>query len=299
MYGLLLDSVRFFIKQRYGQEAWDNICKHCGLCNSVFLSRNDYSDALIPKLSEACSNTLPCGLPSQAYMEYFGNAFVDFTSSLGYSKVLKVYGRSFRDFLDNIDSLHEHLRFGFPRLQPPSFECREETSDGLTLHYISRRFGYQNYVIGQVKEVAKLYFNLDINVMLLEEAEFSINTGTRLFHVTYRVIFENSSFMPLVKEYKMLNASLSVPVDLVFKISPFSFLIDKNLKIFRAASELNQYFGENMTGKKVNRVFALRRPPIELTWESVSIFFVPMICQLFYFYYPCFVYQCPVCIACD
>ncbi|XP_065051072.1 soluble guanylate cyclase 88E-like [Rhopilema esculentum] len=268
MYGLLLESVRFYIKQKYGQDAWEQLCKHTGLKNNVFATADSYSDSIIPRLSESCSKCLPCGLQPDAYMEFFGNCFVDFTSTMGYGKVLKVYGRSFRDFLDNIDSLHEHLRFGYPKLVSPSFECKEETSVGLTLHYRSRRFGYKNYVIGQVKEVAKLYFDLDIDVNLLDEADILTSYGVRRCHIIYRVIFDNSGFMPLVKEHKMLNRH-SVPVDLIFRISPFSFLINKDLEIFRASSDLNQYFGENMAGKKVRQIFTLRRPPIELTWDTL------------------------------
>ena len=270
MYGLLLESVRFHMKQKYGQEAWEKICRQCGLKNASFTTANSYSDTIMPKLSEACAKVLPCGRQSDSYMEYFGNCFVNFTNTLGYSTVLKVYSRSFRDFLDNIDSLHEHLRFEFPRLQSPSFECTDESTSGLTLHYRSRRYGYKDYVIGQVKEIAKMYFNIEIEVIVLDEADIVTSFGVRRCHITYRVIFDNSSFKPLVTQHRYLN-SLSVPVDLVFNISPFSFLINKDLEIFRASNDLNQYFGENMAGKKILRVFTVRRPPIELTWESVSM----------------------------
>lgn len=268
MYGLLLESVRYHIKKTYGQEAWDKLCHHCGLATTSFTTANSYSDTLIPKFSDACSKVLGYGLPPDTYMEYFGTCFVAFTSKLGYSNVLKVYSRSFRDFLDNIDSLHEHLRFGFPRLQSPSFECTEESRDGLTLHYRSKRYGYKNYVIGQVKEVAKLYFNMEIEAIVLDEADIVTSFGVRRCHITFRVIFDNSSFTPLVKDYRHLNA-MSVPVDLIFNISPFSFLINKDLQIFRASNDLNQYFGENMAGKKILQIFTVRRPPIELTWETV------------------------------
>lgn len=269
MYGLLLESVRFHIMQKHGKDLWDEVCKHCGILTSTFTTGNSYSDTIMPKFSEACAKVLPCSLSSDAYMEYFGNCFVDFTSAMGYSNVLKIYSRSFRDFLDSIDSLHEHLRFEFPRLQSPSFECTEESSSGLTLHYRSKRYGYKNYVIGQVKEVAKLYFNIEIEVIVLDEADIVTSFGVKRCHIIYRVIFDNSSFRPLVKEHKYLN-SMSVPIDLIFSISPFSFLINKDLQIFRASNDLNQYFGENMAGKKLLKVFTLRRPPVQLTWDSVS-----------------------------
>ena len=269
MYGLLLESVRFHVVKRHGKEAWNKICQHCGLLNSWFNTGNSYSDTILPKVSEACAEVLPCCQSPDAYMEYFGNCFVNFTSSMGYSNVLKIYSRSFRDFLDSIDSLHEHLRFEFPRLQSPSFECTEESASGLTLHYRSKRYGYKNYVIGQVKEIAKLYFNIEIHAVVLDESDIVTSFGVKRCHITYRVTFDNNSFTPLVKEHKYLN-SMSIPIDLIFNICPFSFLINKDLQIFLASNDLNQYFGENMAGKKLLKIFTLRRPPVQLTWESVS-----------------------------
>ncbi len=268
MYGLLLESVRFHIKQSYGEKTWESLCRYCELTNSVFSSRELYNENLMPKLAEACSALLPCGQPTSAYMEYFGKCFVEFTGNFGYSKVLKVYSRNFRDLLDSIDSLHEHLRFGFPKLQSPSFECKEESSNGLTLHYRSRRYGFKNYVIGQVKDLAMRYFNLNINVEILKE-ENLVKHGSKKYHVVYRIIFDNSTFMPVFNERNFLGHKRAVPIDLIFRISPFSFLIDKDLKIFRAAKDLNQYFGENMAGKYLQDVFIVRRPPTDLTWDEV------------------------------
>ena len=269
MYGLLLDSVRFYIKQRYGDAAWENICNNCNLSSSLFTSQNFFSDDVIPRLACACAATLPCGLSADSYMELFGKAFVEFTSRCGYSNMLKVYGRSFRDFLDGIDSLHEHLRFGFPKLQSPSFECEEETCDGLTLHYRSRRYGFKYYVIGQVKDVATRYFNMNVNVKVLNEGDETSDSRGQRSHVVYRVIFDNTIFMPVQSEQRFLRQKQQLPLDLVFKISPFSFLIDNNMRIFRAAKDINQYFGENMTGKDLLQVFIVRRPPIQLSWEQV------------------------------
>eukprot|EP00794_Sanderia_malayensis_P017077 gene17077-18798_t len=267
MYGLLLESTRFYIRQKYGDQLWQLLCRHCD-SGSVFTSHERYNDTLLPRLAEVCSAVLPCAQSKAAYMEFFGKCFVEFTANYGYSKVLTVYSRNFRDLLDSIDSLHEHLRFRFPVLQSPSFECKEESSQGLTLHYRSRRYGFMNYVIGQVKELALRYFKLEIDVKIIKEENQTVRLEK--YHVVYRIIFDNSKFMPVFNERTFLKSDRkNIPLDLVFTISPFSFLVDKNLRIYRTGKDLNEYFGENMAGKYLHNVFVVRRPPINLTWEEL------------------------------
>ena len=65
-------------------------------------------------------------------------------------RILKVLGRTLRDFLSNLDNLHEYLRFSYPKIKPPSFFVTDETPNGLTLHYRSKRKGFVNFVMGQV-----------------------------------------------------------------------------------------------------------------------------------------------------
>ena len=65
-------------------------------------------------------------------------------------RILKVLGRTLRDFLSNLDNLHEYLRFSYQKIKPPSFFVTNETPNGLTLHYRSKRKGFVNFVMGQV-----------------------------------------------------------------------------------------------------------------------------------------------------
>lgn len=50
---------------------------------------------------------------------------------------LQVLGRHVRDFVNGLDNLHEYLRFSYPKVQPPTFFCQEESATGVTLHYRS------------------------------------------------------------------------------------------------------------------------------------------------------------------
>jgi len=65
------------------------------------------------------------------------------------------------------DNLHDYLRFSYPRMVAPSFFCQSETANGLLLRYRSRRRGFVPYVIGQIREVARLYYDTTLTVEVL------------------------------------------------------------------------------------------------------------------------------------
>lgn len=68
-------------------------------------------------------------------MEFFGQYFVSFFTRFGFDKILRVAGRSFRDFLYSIDQLHDSNRFTFPHMKSPTFYVEGENANGAFLHY--------------------------------------------------------------------------------------------------------------------------------------------------------------------
>jgi guanylate cyclase soluble subunit beta len=63
---------------------------------------------------------------------------------------LQVLGSSTREFLENLDALHDHLATIYPGMRAPSFRCTEK--DGaIILHYYSEREGLEPIVIGLVR----------------------------------------------------------------------------------------------------------------------------------------------------
>lgn len=95
------------------------------------------------------------GITEREFMDQMGVYFVGFVSQYGYDRVLSVLGRHMRDFLNGLDNLHEYLKFSYPRMRAPSFICENETRQGLTLHYRSKRRGFVYYAMGQIREVSE------------------------------------------------------------------------------------------------------------------------------------------------
>lgn len=54
-------------------------------------------------------------------------------------------------------------------MQHPLFYVAGEDAYGLFLHYQSKRRGFNAYVIGQLKECAKKFFDKDIRVLTHED----------------------------------------------------------------------------------------------------------------------------------
>ena len=59
----------------------------------------------------------------------------------------------------------------YPKLKPPSFFCESESRHGLVLHYRSKRRGFVYYVMGQVTQLAKAFYNTPLEIEILSEEE--------------------------------------------------------------------------------------------------------------------------------
>ena len=268
MYGLLLESVQFFLTEKYGAETWQNIQQKAGLDHCNFVTHKIYDDEFMHRLAEAAEKTIALshGMSKQDFMQFFGVCFVKFFSHYGYDKIVKVSGRHLRDFLVGIDNLHEHIRFGYPKLQSPTFYCSEETSYGLTLHYVSKRKGFTRYVIGQVEEIAQLFYKTDINIQVVSEDFSSSQT-----HVTNRLIFDKSAYKTLNPDLLFVTRGNGMAAEVFLNLFPFSFVISPELVVYMAAECLLTILGpEGVVGRPVSDIFTLRRPSTHFTWNSVS-----------------------------
>jgi guanylate cyclase, other len=69
------------------------------------------------------------------YMKEFGQHFVRYFIQFDLFKIIRVAGRTFRDFLFAIDQLHESNRYTFPNMHSPLFLVTDENESGATLVY--------------------------------------------------------------------------------------------------------------------------------------------------------------------
>jgi guanylate cyclase len=119
----------------------------------IFHVHQQYPENLMPRIAVACAQVLQQLVPlgrhitdkggnwpaatSDEFLRSFGHCFVGYTTRLGFDRVMGSLGRYFRDFLANIDNLHETMRFTYRRMVSPSFYVTDENEHGCTLHYRS------------------------------------------------------------------------------------------------------------------------------------------------------------------
>ncbi|MFM1805569.1 MAG: hypothetical protein RL136_2448, partial [Planctomycetota bacterium] len=91
------------------------------------------------------------GAPAEAILEEFGLYWVKYTAEAGYGELMKGAGKSFPEFLRNLDQLHTRVKLSFPHLAPPSFAVSDETAGSLVLSYYSSRPGLAPLVVGLLR----------------------------------------------------------------------------------------------------------------------------------------------------
>ncbi|XP_035673438.1 soluble guanylate cyclase 88E-like isoform X3 [Branchiostoma floridae] len=262
MYGLLLESINDYLKGAYGEAVWKLIRERANVPHHSFVTHQVYSETVIPRLAKAASEVT--GMNHDELMDVFGISFVTFVGQYGYDRILRVLGRQLRDFLNGLDNLHEYLRFSYPKLQPPSFFCEEETATGLTLHYRSRRKGFIHYVKGELRQVGKQFYQTDIEVEVLNHDETDEQT-----HIVFRLHFDNTAFKQNQQaDLRQEEELLPVRSELFFEVFPFNVVFTQDMVIRNVGVGLEAIMSD-LEGKKINDCFRVVRPLVEFTWDNV------------------------------
>ncbi|CAF3507607.1 unnamed protein product [Rotaria sordida] len=262
MYGLLLQSAVEIIRDKYGQETWEQIKTTLNIDVNSFSAFQQYGETLFIRIVQLLSQMK--NEPLSDVMDLFGIEFVSYISTYGYDRILRILGHNMRDFLNGLDNLHEYMRYSYPRMRPPSFYVEKETAEGLTLHYRSRRRGFVHYVVGQITEIGRRYYNTDVEIEIISEREE--------LDVTYVILelkFENTAFVKeTIANRDSNDLDLSLDSNTFFELFPFHMVISESLKIISAGDSLTQLF-PNIIGELVRDIFHLIRPIITLNWSHI------------------------------
>lgn len=255
------------IEDHFGSDTWGLILEKVQIKNPTFSTHDRYSERIIPNLLTALAEVTGHDLDEIGITA--GRYFIKFMMRYGYTDLLKVLGRRFSDFLKGLDSLHTYFHFSYPKLRAPSFYCDRETTEGVTLHYRSRRKGYVSYVTGQLLEIAKVFFEQDIVIEIISKEE---KKGFQF--VLLRIKFNNQDFttdQALRERNTALNEFLPVDSVSVLQMFPYFIAFNKKLKVVVVGTALHQIL-PNMTGKKMDEEFDLVLPMVKFTWEGVSVY---------------------------
>ena len=164
MKGIINKGIQELVEAKFGAETWDKI-KELAKCEEPFFSASeDYPDQMTLDLANATSEI--SGLSLETVLVEFGKFWVPNTGFESYPSFFRLSGTTAREFLLNMNRVHNQVTRNIPNSAPPKFECEELPDGRLLMHYQSERklcALLQGLILGvgihlkeeiQVKEVA-------------------------------------------------------------------------------------------------------------------------------------------------
>lgn len=266
MYGFVNYALELLVIKTFGEETWETIKKDAEVqMEGQFLVRQTYDDEITYNLITSAVKILD--IPADTILELFGKMFFEFCQDSGYDKILQVLGATPRDFLQNLDALHDHLGTLYPGMKAPSFRCTERPEDGaLILHYYSDRPGLEHIVIGIVKTVASKLHDTEVEVEVIKRKEESDHVQ---FLITETSSSKKSQSLES-NETQLLSLEPKVGATTFCRVFPFHIMFDRDLRIIQTGSTVARVIPEVMTGNcKITDILDAVRPHLDLTFENI------------------------------
>ncbi|XP_050314807.1 soluble guanylate cyclase 89Da-like [Anthonomus grandis grandis] len=273
MYGMLLESIQYYIQLQYGEDIWNEVLRIANCKHTVFNTHQIYPDNLALQLGEACAQIT--GGSYEHFISFFGKCFIRYSSKFGYDATIKATGRYFIEFLESVDNIHHQFSFTYPKMKSPSMYLTEVDENGCVLVYRSSRPGFSSYITGILKQCAEDFFHLNLKIKILGEASSASGSKKQIL-VNFRLDFDNKAYIlhKKKKENGMRFAKLSpFSVDLFISLFPFAVLIDSKLFVIAVGENYGKIWNpeELCINKHVAKYFRLQRPKgIALTWKNIK-----------------------------
>ncbi|KAG7349232.1 adenylate/guanylate cyclase [Nitzschia inconspicua] len=165
MLGWINDCMEKLVLHKFDLATWHAMKEKAGLSDlkdGGFLKLESYPLNTTTDLVQAASDLSGLTIP-QVY-EAFGEFFVPYIIDEGYHNLLCCQGSTLRDWMSNINAIHQHLQNTFPKsMTMPEFWCENNSDGSLRLFYYSARGSFlAPFAVGLVREVARFQFDLDI-----------------------------------------------------------------------------------------------------------------------------------------
>ncbi|PVD34602.1 hypothetical protein C0Q70_05878 [Pomacea canaliculata] len=231
-----------------------------------FLVRLVYDDALSYDLVGAASKILK--VPASDILELFGQMFFDYCKESGYDKILQVLGSTTRDFLQNLDALHDHLSSIYPGMRAPSFRCSEREEDGATiLHYYSDRPGLEHIVIGIVKAVAKELHSAEVHVEVIQSKTDDCDHVQFAITENGKDAYRRKADMEICHEF--LSDEPKISPATFCRAFPFHLMFGTDLRIHQAGTAITRVIPRVAQGCRITDLFDMIRPHMDFEFSHI------------------------------
>eukprot|EP00980_Cylindrotheca_fusiformis_P002009 scaffold444_cov109-Cylindrotheca_fusiformis.AAC.6 len=184
MHGLLFEIIEEWIIKEHGSDTWHEVKEKAGCAtkDQEFLRRAYYRDEELVDLVIAASELLRT--PVRQVLEAYGRYFVMYQFGNGYDELLRCQGSTLRQWLSNLNAMHDHLKRSFPgdTFAAPIFWCEDcdEVEGSIILHYYSLRGPlFVPMVVGMLEQLTSYHFEIEVKMhqlALQNEGGSSITT---------------------------------------------------------------------------------------------------------------------------
>jgi len=137
MKGLINKGIQDMVETKFGAEVWEKIKLLAGCEEPFFAISNDYDDEGTIALVKAASEV--SGIDAESLMVEYGKFIIQNTMKMQYKSYFKLAGTTPREFLLNMDKVHEHVTRSIVHAKPPKFEYEELPDGRLLMKYKSER----------------------------------------------------------------------------------------------------------------------------------------------------------------
>ncbi|KAL3940805.1 MAG: hypothetical protein SGBAC_004721 [Bacillariaceae sp.] len=187
MHGLVYEIFEDWVIHNHGIGIWHTIKERagCEVADQAFVTRTYYRYETWKGLVEAASEEL--NISSSDILESYGHHNIRYHFDNGYGALLKCQGATLRQWLSNLNAMHDHIQRSFPgdNYCPPVFWCEDcdEVEGSILLHYSSKRGNLLvPWVVGIVSEIAVTFFDVEIRMdqQVLQDEDGASSTTWRI-----------------------------------------------------------------------------------------------------------------------
>uniref|UniRef100_A0A4W3IQT3 Guanylate cyclase soluble subunit beta-1 n=1 Tax=Callorhinchus milii TaxID=7868 RepID=A0A4W3IQT3_CALMI len=249
-------------------QVWEDIKKEAQLdVEGQFLVRIIYDDSKTYDLVGAASKVLK--IDAGEILQMFGKMFFEFCQESGYDTILRVLGSNVREFLQNLDALHDHLATIYPGMRAPSFRCTDaDKGKGLLLHYYSEREGLQDIVIGIIKTVAQQIHGTEIEMKVIQQRTEECD------HIQFLIEEKDSAEEDCSEDQDRFEENGTqesrISPDTFCKAFPFHIMFDREFLVTQCGNAIYRVLPQLQPGScNLLSVFSLVRPHIDFTFHGI------------------------------
>lgn len=155
MYGMVNKAIQDLVTNNFGEDKWIAMKEKVGFEDDFFISMQSYPDQLTYDLVGAASEILE--ISAGDVLEAFGEYWILYTADEGYGQLLNLSGSDLKEFLGNLNMLHDRITNIMPDLEPPKFTVKEIGENKVELIYESDREGLASMVVGLLRGLGKRF----------------------------------------------------------------------------------------------------------------------------------------------